>query len=118
MELAKLLPSVVAPFLANLRHKKPLLTNETTMTEKDIQKLKDALATKEDVAEIKTDLASLETKLEEVADAVNAHSVKLDNLATKHDLELMLEKSESLGVLKAEFELMKKYMREKLHVEI
>jgi len=61
------------------------------MTDNDVKKLIEAMkpvfATKEDIAEIKTDLASIETKLEDVADTVNAHTLQLANLASKHDLE-------------------------------
>lgn len=88
------------------------------LTKDDIQKLKDILATKEDVTELRQDSTNLESKLDEITETLNAHTLKLDNLASKHDLETMLEKSLSLTVLKAEFELMKKHMREKLHVEI
>jgi hypothetical protein len=88
------------------------------LTNNDIEKLKDVLATKEDVAAIREDTTHLERTINEIAETVNAHTLKLDNLASKHDLETMLEKSLSLTVLKAEHDLMKKYMREKLHVEI
>jgi hypothetical protein len=92
------------------------------MTDNDVKKLIEAMkpvfATKEDVAEIKTDLASIETKLEDVADTVNAHTLQLANLASKHDLETLLEKSWSLALLKTEHNHMKKLMQEKWHVEI
>jgi acyl-CoA reductase-like NAD-dependent aldehyde dehydrogenase len=115
MEWAKLMASVVSPFLANLRHKKSLSTNGTTMNDQDVQKLITAM---KEAFPSKLDHTELQETVNQIAEIVNANSAKLDNLASKHDLETMLEKSLSLGVLKAEHDLMKKYMREKLHVEI
>lgn len=71
-----------------------------------------------DIREVRTDLTKHDEKFDELTDILNTHTIKLNNLASKHDLESMLEKSWSLALLKSEHELMKKYMREKLHVEI
>ena len=90
------------------------------LTDKDIKKLKDTLATKADlkplattadVKEIRTDLTNLELKFDKLGDAVDA-------LPTKEDLVKILASTYDLAKLKVEHDHMKKVMRDKHHIEI
>jgi len=102
------------------------------LTDKDIQKLKEELATKEEfktlataVASVATsvasvanavtgvanDLAGLEKKFDVMGDAINA-------LPTKEELANTLASTYELAKLKIEHDHMKRVMHEKLHVEI
>ena len=81
------------------------------LTDQDIQKLKEVLATKEDAKEIRTDLKEVKTDLANL-------ELKFDTIPTKDDLVKILESTYDLAKLKVEHDHMKKIMREEHHVEI
>jgi len=115
------------------------------ITDKDVKKLGDALATKEDLKGLamKDDLKSLATKEElnglatkkgledltkhmnELAgDVVKVHKKveeldeRVKGIPTRDEFPALLEKAFSFATLKAEHERMKKIIREKLQVEV
>ena len=117
------------------------------ITDKDVQKLSEAFATKEDLKGLATkdDLKSLATKedlkdlatkkeieklataknLDELAgDVVKVHKKveeleeRVKGIPTRDEFPALLEKAFSFATLKAEHERMKKIIREKLQVEV
>lgn len=81
------------------------------ITDKDIQKLRNAFATAEDHA-------NLEKKVDEIAEKVNGIDDRLSQLPTKTDMEQILERSFAFATLKTEHDRMKKIIHEKLNIEV
>jgi hypothetical protein len=101
------------------------------MTDKDIQKLGEVLATKEDIKGLATNrqITTLETHMNELArDVVRIEGglkkeigdvkEEVKQIPTRDELPTLFEKSFEFATLKAEHERMKKIIREKLQVEV
>ena len=101
------------------------------ITDNDIKKLGDALATKEDIKGLATkgQITGLETHMNELArDVVRIEGElkkeignvqeQVKQIPTRDELPALFEKSFEFATLKAEHERMKKIIREKLQVEV
>jgi hypothetical protein len=75
------------------------------ITDKDVEKLKEAFATTQDYAH-------LEDKVDKLAETVNGLVETVSALPTKTDIENMLERMYNLSVLKAEHDRIKTVIRE------
>src|SRR5216684_1774862 len=97
----------------------------------DIQKLGEVLATKEDIKGLATkgQITGLETHMNELAgDVVRIEGElkkeigdvkeQIKQIPTRDELPALFEKSFEFATLKAEHERMKKIIREKLQVEV
>ena len=81
------------------------------LNDQDIKKLKDALATKEDVKEIATDLANLEDKVDGMAE-------RIEKIPTREELPILIARAIDNSSLKETQDKIIRALRDKLHVEI
>ena len=101
------------------------------ITEQDIQKLSEVLASKDDLKVLATneELKRLGTHMNELArDVVRIDGelrkeigdvkTQVNKIPTRDELPALFEKSFEFATLKAEHERMKKIIREKLQVEV
>ncbi|MDP2669288.1 MAG: hypothetical protein Q8P07_05680 [bacterium] len=81
------------------------------ITDQDVQKLAEVLATKKDLNELAADVVRIEENVEEIKE-------QLKDIPTRDELTSLFEKTFNLLSLKTEHERMKKIIREKLGVEV